>query len=184
MAGEKTLDIGIGTGGSYITKDSPSTLRVGLDIYHSALRLAKRKYPISLVNADAAITQNIRLPFKNGAFKNVEIILPQDDLLFAMTNPKGNFWTEIKRVTSSKVEVVVNTNIFGFESIGGKNMTTLQDPDDMIAKNLERSGFTIREYEKLSPSELLAYDTQNSSMLIQDMQSLGSNVFRIIAKKK
>ena len=187
MAGEKTLDIGIGAGGTYITQDARhKILRIGLDLNPISLEIARQKYALPLVNADAAVNKTIHLPFKNKSFSKVEIILPHDELLIALTDQNSDFWQEIKRITKKEVSIILDTDYFGRQGVStnGKSIV-LDHPDKLIADNLRANGFSVSEFREMTSQEVKLLGTQFTKSTASWMQEMvRQKVYKIVASIK
>ncbi len=120
MFRDGVLDVGIGSGGSYIKKNTaPGEQRIGIDIDRRAIRILRRKYPDVLpVFAGAE-----HLPFKANSFFRIEIVLPSGELMlpglqndhfyllkkykkYAQTHPDG-WYPEFHRVLAPQGELVI-----------------------------------------------------------------------------
>ena len=182
MAKEIILDIGIGSGGTYIEKDPPNVLRIGLDKDKWAMWLAKENYniPCFLPNINSTSTH---LPFTDKSITSVEIILPQNSLLLAMTNAQSNFWKEVKRITKRHVSIVVDTGPGGSQGVeDNKKETIIQDPDELIVQNLQTAGFTVKEFSRLAPDQLADFGTVCSVPLAGYLQAVfPSKAYKIVA---
>ena len=78
MAQERILDIGIGTGGTYINDHTaPNEQRIGVDLRLWELASMRASYPDVLpVKASGE-----RLPFADNTFSRIEIVMPWKELL-------------------------------------------------------------------------------------------------------
>jgi hypothetical protein len=85
MHKERILDLGIGSGGEYINKNSAR--RVGIDLEKWKLQDLRTNYDSVL----PVLSEAQRLPFKNNSFTGIETILPFGSLLSnGLQNPLIN----------------------------------------------------------------------------------------------
>lgn len=115
MNKECVLDIGIGTGGSYIQNDYLHDIqRVGIDTDELKLKALRHIYPeVVSIKTDA-----LCLPFKNNSFSKIDIILPAGTLIsYLQTDSKiknehsaqvdQDIYQEFSRVLKPKSELLI-----------------------------------------------------------------------------
>lgn len=178
------LDIGIGTGGSYIQGDGSKILRVGLDIDRTALRLLKRRYPLDAVMADAS-GEDAGLPFGEKSLKHIDIILPQDELLYGLCY-SDYLWLELNRVLKPKesVRIVLDDDLVSRHAVMVHGQAEfIPDPTDIIARIASRAGFSI-EIGKLSHSQTSKLGTVYAESIGAIQEKVNSAAVNEITAKK
>jgi hypothetical protein len=178
MAKERTLDLGFGKGGTYMRERRG--VRIGLDYDISTLQLADQKPGLFLLQADAETSDYKKLPFASSTFDHVDIILPHDELLYALVENNTNLWSELQRVTKSRADlrIVVDAPSFGQQGIyvhGEPMIITL--PQIQIIDGARNNGFQITDFGKMAQSDIQKIGTQFSQYLN------GADFYQILASK-
>lgn len=121
MSKERVLDIGIGSGGAYIRRNTAQNeQRIGIDIDRRSLSSLRREYP----DVVPVVASAEHLPFGDNTFSRIEIVLPFEQLMIpglqndhfalleqhkkeiAQTHPDG-WYPEFHRVLMPHGELVV-----------------------------------------------------------------------------
>ena len=159
------LDLGVGAGGSYMRKDSPSTVRVGADTRRNSLEQARRRYGIEVCMLDAQIPQG--LPFRSEVFDGVEIYFPHGKLLYGLTALHTPLWSELNRVVTSDgyVRVVFDVPPEGYRVAEAESFSTrVYQPENVLWRNAADNGFDVK-LTKLDRDNLRALGTQFSNRI-------------------
>ncbi len=176
---ERTLDIGIGKGGIY-THNS-SSMRVGLDIDLVALKLFTEDPLVTLCQADA----EQKLPFASNLFHHVDIILPHDELLFALTEPPTLLWLELNRVTkrNADIDIVVDVPMMGNQGVYvHKKPIIISMPHIRIIDSAEGSDFKTSAFVEMNSNDVKNLGTQYSTYLANDI-AFGTKIYKMTFKK-
>ncbi len=126
MTLERILDIGIGTGGAYIARNTDThEQRIGVDINYGEIRCLQYYHP----DVIPVVTDASRLPFWNDTFLRIEIVLPFGALMipglqkdhfallkkhkdeYAQTYPHG-WYPEFHRVLLPHGELVMYGDVW------------------------------------------------------------------------
>lgn len=181
MNKEIILDIGIGGGGTYIDKDTPNVLRIGLDTDRWAMWLAQQEHRVLCLRPDIH-SNDTRLPFASKSAASVDIIFPLGELLVAMTN-NSNFWQEVKRITKHQISIFVDTNYMGAQQ--AQEGVIIDHPDRLIGQKLQKNKFKVTEYRELHYDEVASLGTQCATSLAGFMQTIRrQKVYKIVATVK
>ncbi len=178
----RILDVGIGFGGSYIQRDSPSVLRVGMDLERGSINQTSRFFDIPCVRANAAVESGEYFPFADGSFDRAQFIFPHGTLLRALTS-EIDIWSELNRILkpSGKVEVVLEAPDSGIQLnvIGGQE-SLIYEPEERVQSMAQLANFTA-DIDILEKDDIIEYGTIMSA---QATFSFWLNVFRIEAIKR
>lgn len=184
MAKEKILDIGIGKGGDYMYR--AKAIRIGLDIDVYALLLFQNNQSTALCQGDAEVSEHKSLPFKSESFSHVDIILPHDYLLFALTQSDANLWNELHRVTNRKanVTVIVDVPLMGQQGIHvHKRPIIISMPQIRIVDSAIQASFKLSNMKQMTVIDMQKLGTEFSALLAQDMETVGTHVYKITVNK-
>ncbi len=169
--GLSILDLGVGAGGSYMRKDSASTVRVGADTRRNSLTQANRRYGIEVCLLDAQIRQG--LPFRSGVFDGVEMFFPHGNLLFGLAASHAPLWSELNRVVTKDgyVKVVFDVPPEGYRVASAESFSTrVYQPENVLWKNATDNGFDVT-LKKLDRDDLRALGTQFSNQIAGRLES-------------
>ena len=165
------LDLGVDAGGSYMRKDSASTVRVGADTRRNSLARANRRYGIEVCLLDAQNPQG--LPFRTGAFDGVEMYFPHVKLLYGLTAFHTPLWSELNRVVASDgyVGVVFDVPPEGYRVAEAESFSTrVYQPENVLWRNAVDNGFDVT-LTKLDRDNLRALGTQFSNRIAGRLES-------------
>ncbi len=140
------LDIGTGSGGKYITQDSPSLTRVGLDLQVFDLVSAKTQYGIEPILIDAQVDELRGLPFRDNSFEQIDIILPINSLLYSLAARGELLWKELHRVLiqNGKINVVIDNPAAGFQGVTlHGEREDIPDPALNVYMRAKEAGFEV-----------------------------------------
>ena len=160
----RVLDIGAGGCGDYVKKDSPETLRVGLDQEHPISKAERQRYGVSRVTADAS--GEVYLPFKQNSFQHIDIILPFGTLLFGLCS-SDFLWEEMHRVLrpEGSIKIINESPIFVDNDLG--NRVQLDYIHEYMYDKAKENGFITTMERLKNPIEVLKeYGTETAEGLI------------------
>lgn len=151
-AERKILDLGIGAGGSYITRDAPGVKRIGLDENPYALEEVKKSFRIPVVVGDAYLTERTFLPLRTGVFDQVDAIFPFGGLLMGLAYSE-KLWHELKRILkrNGTVKVLIDIPFLNVQLNTVNGERVLMDyPQGAVYNQAKSRGFrtSMREVDR------------------------------------
>src|SRR5688572_11394099 len=113
MTKVRVLELGIGRGGPYISRDKKGTERVGLDYNLEALAAAKETYGIVTYPRNILLEG---LAFPERHFDSLQTFFPSHHLLQRLTSGRMSLWPELYRVTKpgAQVQAIVDVPKTGY----------------------------------------------------------------------
>ncbi len=140
------LDIGIGEGGKYIIQDPSFVTRIGVDLQGLYLTSAKTKYGIEPILMDTQVSEERGLPFRDNSFRQIDIILPINSLLYSLAAREQLLWKELHRVLiqNGKVNVIIDNPVAGFQGVElHGEREDIPDPTFNVCMRAKEAGFAI-----------------------------------------
>lgn len=169
MSKELVLDIGIGSGGSYIRENTgPNEQRIGVDIEKWKMSGLKEKHP----DVVSVVANAEHLPFESDTFSRIEIVLPFGELMlpglqndhfalleekkdeYAQTYPDG-WYPEFHRVLKPEGELVIYGDLW-------------IEPEQVLKTSTRF--FNIVELKPLSVEEFKALGTTTVDRVLENGQ--------------
>jgi ubiquinone/menaquinone biosynthesis C-methylase UbiE len=170
MSKERILDIGIGSGGAYVTKNTAQDeQRVGIDVEREALAGLRITYPDIL----PVLASAEALPFKENTFSRLEIVLPfgylmipglQKDhfalndeyrMLYAKIQPDG-WYSEFQRVLQPQGKLVIFGDIW-------------VDPEKV--RETSKKFFSLEHVHKMTVAEFRSLGTQTVPTVLENIRN-------------
>lgn len=134
-----SLDIGVGRGGSYLTRQM--TPGIGVDIDGASLKQAKAMYGIEAVVANA-----FHLPFADGTVQSICMNFPHDSALYGLARVRSGLWSEFRRVLEPQGSVDVVFDVYPEGSrwvmVNGDNIY-LPEIKALLTRSARKSQFTV-----------------------------------------
>lgn len=180
MNKELVLDVGIGRGGRYIQNDR--TPRIGLDNHFDGLRNVQSRRSLLLIESDIEAI----LPFKAGTFTHVDILFPQDELLWWLIQDESLIWHELHRVTKkgSEISLVIDAPFMGTRGIEFHGQTIkIYTPHLSMATGLRQAGFKQPKLREMSLREVKSLGTAYSPYAAHQMETSAASTFNLTAKR-
>jgi SAM-dependent methyltransferase len=183
---ESILDLGVGKGGDYLLRKKPETLQVGIDIRSDKIKILQKNSNGETVPVVADVADG--LPFASETFKRVQMLFPDDDILYGLCYSDGSLWPELHRVLKKGgvVEMFIDVPFFRYTEVlvNKKEWLKIFDPQVKIRSRCEEFGFSF-SMEKISRRTVKELGTNFSDQFARWMcLPFFFSVYKISARKR
>ncbi len=182
---ECVLDIGTGRGGAYLDGLAQQHHIVAFDIRDGLLTQIHKNENIQAVSGDATR----QLPFTDGMFVKVNIILPFNTLLIALINPVSQLFTEISRVMQSGAKLNIITDLPPSREydvpVDMERTVKVRNHHRKIEGAVKSTKhFSKVELYRLHPNEAKKIGTETIRLMRPGSSAFVPDIYRIRAKKR
>src|ERR1700690_76342 len=174
------LDLGIGLGGSYLTKDAKMHVtRIGADVVGDRLQKVKDRYGVRVCLLDANILSSGALPFASEIFDGVDIFMPHNSLLMNLADSTSGLWEELHRILkpTGSIDLVFDVQVMDYTQIrtiridGALRILTV--PQVGIDDAATKAGFCL-ETDTLTSRQLKVIGTRFSNIKADNIINKGN----------